>query len=393
MSERLRDRACIVGIGETAYAKRGTFADVGQLSLAATAIRAACADAGIESQQIDGFTSFGGTAAFGVDASGPPALPVELGVTSWRYATTVWGGGGSGLPTAILNAVMAVTTGVATYVAVSRSIVQGDVRFGEDRLPSMPINPYSEPFGYGPPMMTYAMRARRHFELYGTTIDDLATVAVTQRDYAVNNPNAVFRRPLTVAEHHNSRVVVDPFRLFDCCMESDGAAALIITTPERAKDLNAEPIFVGGVSTKGEYRWSAPDAYTEPDEYIASSGHAAAASDLWRASGVGPEDIDVAGFYDGSSISPILAVEDWGFCPRGEGGSFIRSGAMRRDGALPINTAGGNLSEAFMQGTNHLIECVRQLRGTSHNQVPGAEVALYASGQGILPAGGILIHR
>jgi acetyl-CoA acetyltransferase len=293
---------------------------------------------------------------------------------------------------------MAVTTGVAEYVAVVRSIVQSTIRFGDldGNAPPSRVGPpasYTAAFGYGPAMMVYAMRARRHFELYGTSIDDLATVAVTQRDYAANNPNAVFRKPLTVEDHHNSRVIVDPFRLFDCCMESDGAAAVIVTTPERAKDLKAQPIYIGGVSTTTAYRWSAPDAYTEPDEFIASSGHAAAAADLWRASGAGPEDVDAAGFYDGSSISPILAVEDWGFCPRGEGASFIRSGAMRVDGVLPINTSGGNLSEAFMQGINHLVECVRQLRGTSHNQVTGAEVALYASGQGLAPMGGILVHR
>lgn len=315
MSGQLRDRACIVGIGETSYAKRGAFAELGELSLAATAVRNACVDAGIESQHIDGFTTFGGSMTLGVDDSGPPALPVELGVTSWRYATTVWGGGGSGLPTAVLNAAMAVSTGVANYVAVVRSIVQDQVRFGGTDL-SDGVGPpasYTAPFGFGPPMMVYAMRARRHFELYGTSIDDLGTVAVTQRNYALNNPNAVFRTPLTIEEHHNARMVVDPFRLFDCCMESDGAAAVIVTTPERAKDLKSTPIYIGGVSAKSAYRWSSPYAYTEPDELIATSGHAAAASDLWRISGTGPESVDVAGFYDGSSISPILAVEDWGF--------------------------------------------------------------------------------
>jgi acetyl-CoA acetyltransferase len=385
---------CIVGIGESEYAKRGTFEGIGEIALAARAIRAACADAGISVNEIEGFTSFCD------DRSTPTSLAPELGIPSWKYAMTVWGGGGSGLPTAMTSAVMAVATGVANYVVVLRSILQGQTRMGramgsaslrEDGIG--PPASYSVPFGFLPPMALYAMRARRHMALYGTTVDHLATVVVTQRNYAVNNPLAVFRTPLTVDDHHNARMIVDPFRLFDCCMESDGASAVIVTTPERAKDLKQLPVYVRGVSATTAHRWNSPVTYTEPDELIASSGHDAAARDLWSSAGAGPDDVDVAGFYDGSSVSPILAVEDWGFCARGEGGPFIAEGNMLLTGELPMNTSGGNLSEAYQQGINHLIECVRQLRGTSHNQVPNAEVALYASGQGYAPMGGILIRR
>jgi acetyl-CoA acetyltransferase len=386
----LRDRACIVGIGHTEYAKRGVFESVGSFELAVRAIRAACDDAGIDPRDIDGFTSFGG------DESTPSEMQLALGSKNLRYASTPWGGGGSGLPTAVLNAVMAVACGVAENVAVVRSIVQGRRRLGgnvnrdEDEPPSRGFY-YQAPFGFVVPMAIYALRTQRHMAKYGTTIDHLADVAIAARRYSAHNPDAVFRDMLTREQHHASRIVADPLRLFDCCMESDGAAAVIVTSAERASDMRAKPVYVRAVSTRSPNRWH-PVNYTEEEELFASSGHAAAAEDVFRAAGIGPTEIDVAEIYDGSTSGLIMATEDWGFCARGEGGDYFSDGQSALGGSTPINTHGGNLAEVYLQGITHLVEGVRQLRGTAVNQVDGAEVALYSSGLGYPPLGGILLR-
>lgn len=393
MSEQLRDRACIVGIGESAYGKRGTLAGVGAQRLAVDAVRAACADAGIDVADLEGFTSFND------DANAPAFLGPALGINQWTYASMVWGGGGSGLPTATLNAVMAVVTGVCTYAVVLRSIVQGAFRMGGsfvDRSSTEGVGPpgsYSIPFGLVVPPAFYAMRARRHMAVYGTTEDHLAAVAVAQRRYAFCNPLAVYRDEITVEDHHRSRLVVDPLRLLDCCMESDGATALVITTAERGRDLRQPPVYVSAIGTRTAYRWGTPITYAETDDMLASAGHRAAAEELYASGGAGPGDVDVALLYDGASIGVIMGLEDWMFVERGDGGRFVADGNTTVEGELPVNTHGGNLSECYMQGASHLVEGVRQLRGTSCNQVRDAEVALYASGMGYAPMGGILLRR
>lgn len=394
MSSALRDRACIVGIGESTYGKRGSLRDIGCQRLAVDAIRAACADAGLSPAELDGFSSFND------DENAPSMLAPALGIAQWTYGSIAWGGGGSGLPTAVTNAAMAVVSGVCTYAVVVRSIVQGQTRMGSSFVGDSaavsarsPYGSYSVPFGLVVPPAFYAMRARRHMAIYGTTEDHLGQVAVTQRDYASRNPLAVYRDPITLQDHHRSRIIADPLRLLDCCMESDGAAAFIITTPERAASLRCTPVAISGVATRTNYRWGSPIWYTEPDEALASAGHSAAAEDLYAASGISPDEVDVALFYDGASIGVLLALEDWQFVKRGEAGPFVADGGTKLDGALPTNTHGGHLSECYLQGASHVVEAVRQLRGESRNQVAGAEVALYASGMGYAPMGGVLLRR
>lgn len=393
-STRLRDRACIVGVGESGYAKRGSFAAVGELGLAVKAIRAACDDAGLDVADIDGFLSFHD------EKAGPTELAPALGISTWCYASRPWGGGGAGLPTAVLNAAMAIDAGVAKHIVIVRTIVQDRVRMGAAMGAQAACadgvaapESYFVPFGLTPPMAIYALRARRHMARYGTTGDQLAAVAVTQRVYASRNPLAVFRTPLTVEDHHTARLVADPLRLFDCCMESDGASAVIVSSAERSKDLRQAPIYVRAVGTATSHRWNSPITFTEPDDLLATSGHTAAAKELWDNAGIGPKEVDVAYFYDAATIAVILGLEDWGFCQRGDGGAFVADGETSASGSVPVNTHGGNLSEAYQQGLNHLIEGVRQLRGTSHNQIGGAETALFGSALGYAPGGGILIRR
>lgn len=386
------DAACVVGIGHSVYGKAGELADVGALRLALDAIHAACDDAGLDPRDVDGF------AGYCDDATTPMDLTIALGTRDFRYSGLVWGGRGSGLPGAVTNAYLAVASGVADHVVVVRSLVQ-TMRLGQSVAAgvgpgeAIPLaSSYTVPFGWALPAALYAMRARRHMARYGTTTDHFAEIAVNARRNAATNPDARFRTEITVEEHHASRLICDPLRLFDCCMESDGAAALLVTTPERAADLRHHPVSIRAVSMHHEHKWGFA-GFNQLDEAFVSTGHRPAAAELYARAGLGPDDVDVALFYDGFTPSVIMSLEDFGFCPVGEGGPFVEDGRIRRDGALPVNTHGGNLAEVYLQGITHLLEGVRQLRGTSCNQVDGAEVALYGSGIGAAPGGGVLLTR
>lgn len=381
----LRDAACIVGTGESAYGKRGSLAERGELGLACEAIEAACADAGLDVGAIDGFSSYCD------DRCVPTSLAPQLGIPSWRYAAMAWGGGGSSLPTAVLHAVMAVVTGAANYVTVLRSNIQGSIRLGGRMAENFRVS-YTDAFGLDIPLAVYAMKARRYLDTYGVDPSALGAVAVTQRAYAGANRRAVYQQPMTMDDHDASRMVVSPLRLYDCCMESDGASAVIVTTPERARDLAKTPVVIGAMAARTNYRLNSSMVYTMSDQDLAASGQSAAAGEVFSTAGCRPEDVDVAGFYDGCSASVLWALEDWGFVERGSAGDFVLGGGTRLDGALPVNTAGGHLSEAYQQGLGQLIEGVRQLRGESVNQVAGAEIFLYSSGPGLAPGGGVLLH-
>lgn len=386
-----RDAACVVGIGHSAYGKRGELAGTGVPRLALDAIHAACADAGLDVRDIDGFTGFCD------DANQPSELAVSLGTRELRYTALVWGGRGSGLPGAVASAYAAVATGLANYVVVVRSILQS-TRLGQSVAagvgPGSPIPlqaSYTAPFGMALPAAIYALKARRHMSLYGTTTDHFAEVAVSARRNAVHNPDARFRTEITVEEHHASRLIADPLRLYDCCMESDGAAAVIVTSPERARDLPQPPVSIRAVAMTGEHKW-ATASFNTAGEVYASTGHRRAARDLWARAGLGPTDVDVALFYDAFTPSVLMSLEDWGFCEVGESGPFVAEGHIRREGKLPVNPHGGHLAEVYLQGSTHLLEAVRQLRGTACNQVDGASVVLYGSGVGASPGGGILLR-
>lgn len=392
MPEFPRDAACIVGIGHSGYGKRGEFAPLGAARLALDAIHDAARDAGLDPRDIDGF------AGWCDDPSVPSELVISLGTRDFRYSALVWGGRGSGLPGAVMNAYMAVAMGVARYVVVVRSLIQA-TRLGQSwaagvgQGEAIPVeSSYTVPFGMALPAGLYAPKARRHMALYGTTIDHFAEVSINARRNAVNNPDARFRAEITVEEHHNSRLIADPIRLLDSCMESDGAAAVIVTSPERARDFPNPPVLIRAVSMTHEPKWGNA-GWSPPGEVYASTGHRRAAAELYERAGAGPGDVDVALFYDAFTPAVIMSLEDWGFCPIGEGGPFVSDGNIRREGKLPVNTHGGNLAEVYLQGITHLLEGVRQLRGTSCNQIPGASVALYGSGVGAAPGGGVLLRR
>ena len=393
------DRATIVGVGETRYARWGRIGDVTEHALACEAILRAVADAGLEIEDVDGLTSFA------EDRNEAVFLAAELGLPALRFANMVWMPGGGGGCAAVANAAMAVETGQAEVVVVYRSLCQGQFfRFGSGGVdtdapaPAAPRPPtvqqadslflasmgFVMPYGLLMAAAAYALPTRRHMHLYGTTSEQLGRIAVTFREHANRNPRAVMHgRPMTIEDHQASPMIADPHRLFDCCLESDGACAVVVTTAERARDLRGTrvEILASEQGAPGGYGFGPFSNANVADELYATGGGEELAARLWAKAGVGPSDVDVAQIYDHFTGCVLMQLEDFGFCARGEGGAFVESGALSSDGgSLPTNTHGGGLSEAYIHGLNHVVEGVRSLRGDSANPVDGAEVCLVTSG-------------
>ncbi|MCP5060660.1 MAG: hypothetical protein GY937_28520 [bacterium] len=406
MSQR---KAHIVGVGETPYARWGKIGDVTEHALACQAILRAVEDAGLDMDDVDGLASFA------EDRNEATFLAAELGLPALRFANMVWLPGGGGGCAAVGNAAMAVETGQAEVVVVYRSLCQGQFfRFGSGGVDASaapdPAPPtvqaanslmlasvgFVMPYGLLMAAAAYALPTRRHMHLYGTTSEQLGMLAVTFREHASRNPRAVMGgRPLTLADHQASPMIADPHRLFDCCLESDGACAVVVTTEERARDLAKRPVEILA-SEQG-----APQGYgfgpfsnaNVADEIYATGGTEELANRLWGKAGVGPSDMDVAQIYDHFTGCVLMQLEDYGFCKRGEGGPFIESGALSwHGGSLPTNTHGGSLSEAYIHGLNHVVEGVRALRGESTSPVEGAETCLVTSGA-CVPSSAIVLGR
>jgi len=383
--------ACIVGIGETAYAKWGTVADRSELALACEAILAAAADAGLPADEIDGFASFSD------DRNEPSVLHAALGTKQLRLASMVWGGGGGGSCGALAHAVAAVEAGMAHHVVVYRALCQGQhFRFGQFH-PWTPDTNFVAPYGLLSPPQMAALGARRHMHRYGTTAEQFGRVALACRAAANRNPRAVMHgRPMDMAAYLASRVISTPLRLFDCCLESDGACALVVTTAERARDLAGRPVRVLAAAQGAERGWGTGllAGHNMPDAIYASANGQGMARELFARAGVGPADVDVAQLYDAFTSGVLMALESYGFCGEGEGGPFAEAGHLDwPHGRLPINTAGGHLSEAYIHGLNLLVEAVRQLRGQSTSQVEGAEVCFVSGAPSVTPTSGAILGR
>lgn len=382
---KLRDKYAIAGIGYTDFTSNsGTTV----LNLALQACRNAVLDAGIDMSEVDGVVSFN----FG-DSVPSIAVATGLGLPAARYAVE-FSSGGNAANLIVQTAAAAIEAGLAKNVLCFRAMNgRSGFRLGGGRdLNSRGITQYTAPFGWITYPQAMAMWCRRHMIKYGTTSEQLGTIAVTFRRNALLNERAMMRTPITLADHQASRMIVDPFHLLDICLESDGACATLVTSAQRAKDLRHKPVYImgaayGGGPNQGDdlfdaIRW--PDHAHNYAKYIAD--------DLWSSAGVGPKDIDVAEIYDCFTYSVIMQLEGLGFCTEGEGGAFVQSGRIDRDGELPLNTHGGLLSEAYIHGFNHVIEAVEQLRGTAGSrQVPGAEIALTTAGA--MTCGSALILR
>jgi acetyl-CoA acetyltransferase len=377
----LREAGAVTGVGETKYV-RGT--DRTPVSLAMEASLNAIADAGLKPTDIDGLIPYGAGAV-------AEDFVTNFGIPDLRFSATTPMGGASAVAS-IQCALAVIQAGICKHVLLSlgRTGYSGG-RIGT-RVQQMPqfrtIGEFEMPSGAIAPPQLYAVMARRHFELYGTTSRQLAEIAVTTRQHAMRNPNATMQRPMTIEDHQVSRIISDPFRLLDCSLESDGAAAVVISAPDIAKDLRKKPVLVMGVA---EGHPDSPSAITQrPD--ITTLGLAKAAPKAFAMAGVTHADIDVAEVYDCFTYIVMCQLEDMGFCKKGEGGGFVENGALGIGGRLPVNTHGGLLSEAHMAGMNHIVELTRQLRGEAAVQVPDAEIGL-VTGYGDLGDGSIAIMR
>ncbi len=366
----LRDRAAIVGIGETDYSKNSGRTE---LALACVAIRTALSDAGLGVNDVDGLVRFD------MDAVDDVALTQHLGLKNLRWMSET-GYGGTGANAAVVHAAAAIAAGQADTIVCYRALNErSGARYGQGSTWTRDVvggfDAFQMPWGLLTPAHAFALFARRHMIRFGTTSADFGAVAATLRHHATLNPRAMMRKPITVADHQASRMISDPLRLLDCCIESDGACALVVTSRERARDLRQTPaVIAGGAQGSGT---RAQGIVFRDDLSVAESVFAAA--DVYRSSGIGPDEVDAVMIYDHFTPFVLFSLEAFGFCKPGEAAAFVSDGGIRVGGELPVNTHGGSHSEAYIHGLNHLVEAVRQLRGLSSAQVQGAEVVMSCS--------------
>ncbi|WP_072686890.1 lipid-transfer protein [Rhodococcus marinonascens] len=384
----LSGKAVIAGIGATDFSK-----DSGrsELRLAAEAVTAALEDAGLTPADVDGLTSFT------MDTNTEAAVARSVGIPNLKFFSRIHYGGGAACAT-VQQAAMAVATGVAEVVVAYRAFNErSGTRFGQVNSglvgqvnSSGTDNAFSYPHGLSTPAAFVAMVAQRYMHEYGATSEDFGRVAVTDRKHAANNPDAFFYgKPITLEDHQNSRFIAEPLHLLDCCQESDGGIAIVVTSPERAKDLKQKPAVIAAAAQGSGSDQYIMTSYYRP-ELAGLPEMELVGRQLWQQAGLGPQDMDVAVLYDHFTPYVLMQLEELGFCGRGEAKDFIAGGALELDGTLPFNTHGGQLGEAYIHGMNGIAEGVRQIRGTSVNQVSGVQNVLVTAGTGV-PTSGLVL--
>ncbi|WP_428953660.1 lipid-transfer protein [Streptomyces sp. cg35] len=378
--DRLGGKAAIVGIGATEFSK-----DSGrsELKLAVEAVHAALDDAGLAPADVDGMVTFT------MDTNPEITVAQAAGMGELSFFSRVHYGGGAACGT-VQQAALAVASGVAEVVVCYRAFNErSGRRFGsgvqhrEASAEGAALG-WNLPFGLLTPASWVAMAAQRYLHTYGLTPEAFGHVAVMDRKYAATNPAAYFHgKPITLADHAASRWIVEPLRLLDCCQETDGGQAIVVTSVERARDLRHPPAVITAAA-QGAGRAQEQMTSFYRDDLSGLPEMSLVAQQLWRTAGIGPDDIDVGILYDHFSPFVLMQLEEFGFCAPGEAAGFV---AEER---LPLNTHGGQLGEAYLHGMNGIAEGVRQLRGTAVNQISGAATVLVTAGTGV-PTSGLIL--
>ncbi|MGH7788500.1 MAG: thiolase C-terminal domain-containing protein [Candidatus Binatia bacterium] len=377
----------VVGIGESTYYKRGESPHT-EFQLACIAIRRAVDDAGLAPSEIDGFVSFRD------ERNTPLRLARALGLRALRWTGVPWAGGGNSMAAAVQLADAAVSAGYARHVVVFRALAQGQFgRFGQaggsagtGAYLGGPLA-WNGPYGMLTPAHQCALHTARFMRDHGISQDALCEVVLACYANAQRNPRALRRgQPLTRAAYHASRWIVTPFHLYDCCPENDGAAAAVVTTMERARDLRQRPVAIVAAATGIGPQFGVFDTATLGSAYYRQVGQ-----HLWEQAGCGPQDVDVAQFYENFTGPVLMALCEMGFTTPDGVEAFVGNGRLVGPGAaFPFNTSGGNLGEAYIHGFEMINESVRQIRGDSTCQVADVQRALVVAGPGYAPGSAVL---
>ena len=383
----MHGKAVVVGVGETTYYKHGQSPDT-EFQLACSAIQRAADDAGLPISEIDGLISY-------MDQRNSPLrVAGALGMKELRWSSTPWAGGGNNSAACVMEADAAVTSGYANYVVAFRALAQGQFyRLGSGYGIAAGMAPeglsWGAPYGLMTPAQECALHTKRWMHDHGVSQEALASIALASYANAQRNPRAVRHgQPLTREAYHASRWIVEPFHLFDCCQENDGAAALIITTPERARDLKgkAVPIVAAAQGLGPDIGANAFQQKWFPGMYYENVGRM-----IWERGGIKPKDVDVLQLYENFTGPVVMALCEMGYCKPEEVDAFVANGALEGpDARLPFNTSGGNLAEAYIHGLEMTIEAVRQARGDSTCQVKDVNYSLAVGGPGYAPGSAIL---
>ena len=375
MTSLLAGKVAVAGIGVRQY-KRGT-APLPERGELVHAILGACEDAGFDPADIDGFASYGD------DSNEPVRLMPDLGMKELRWVSTVFGGGGGGIAAAIGQAAAAIVSGQASAVVVFRALVQGNSGRMSAAVMAHHLNAHMLSAGLVSPAQMCAIRAQRLFEKYRIPTSTAEEIVKACYYHGSRNPEAVtYGTEFDHESYAGSRWIAEPFRLFDCSRENDGAGALLLVSAERAKDMKKPPIYLQGVAQGAAKGWGDLLENDDEDQY-ATAGFRSVASRLWGDTGLAPKDIDVIQVYENFSAQAVASLIDHGFCTHESAEEFIRmENLIAPSGILPMNTAGGNIGQGFIHGIGIAIEAVRCLRGESLNPVPDAQTCLLAGGPG-----------
>ncbi len=367
----------IVGAAETT--QMGIIPDMSVIELHADAALNAMADCGLKPSDIDGVATAG---------ESPVAVAHHLGITpTYVDGTSV---GGCSFMLHVRHAAAAINEGLATTVLVTHG-ESGRSRIGAGRFgpsPSSLQGQFEAPYGASGPPSTFTIPVLRYMKELGLTHEQLAMVAVVQREWAGMNPRASFRDPITVDDVLNSRMIAYPFRLLECCLVTDGGGALILTSASRAQDFPTKPVYILGTGESAE-----TPMISQMEDFTSSKAFRVSGKKAFDEAGISRADVDHLMIYDAFAHLPIYALEDLGFCKRGEAAQFIWEGNTRPGGKLPLNTNGGGLSymHSGMYGMYALQESVRQLRGSAPAQVPGAKISVSHGVGGMFAAAGTII--